>query len=213
MPLFSDAFAMLGISLVLCAGWVRLLSLGYNLGSAANLRSSSWVKGLTLAFFVALCVPRIGANLPIVAYIRGISSDLSVTLVVLCCWSLCHRAYGLAAISQREQTAVMLAVAGAALFMYPLALGWGNWDAYRLGWGNTLEAWGMWLALLALCFVCWVKNLQVLPVLITLALLAWTLGLMESGNLWDYLLDPWLSVFALGFVFIKYLCVFFRRSH
>jgi hypothetical protein len=44
-----------------------------------------------------------------------------------------------------------------------------------------------------------------LPALVALALLAWSLDLMESGNLWDYLLDPWLSVFALGFVFIKFV--------
>ncbi len=205
MPLLTDVFAMLGIGLVLCAGFVRLLGLG----RAANLSTSNGVKWLALTVFVALCVPVVGA-LPVVAFVRGISSDLSITLVALCFWSLCHRSCGLAAISPREQTTVMLAVAGAALFMYPLALGWGSWDAYRLGWGN---AWGMWLALLALCLLCWVKKWHALPALIALALLAWCLGLMESGNLWDYLLDPWLSVFALGFVFIKYLRLFFRRLH
>ncbi len=209
MPLLTDVFAMLGIGLVLCAGFVRLLSLG----RTANLSASNGAKWLVLAIFVVLCVPGVGAALPVVAYVRGISSDLSITLVALCFWSLCHRSYGLAAISQREQTAVMLAVAGAALFMYPLALGWGPWDAYRLGWGNVQGAWGMWLSLLSLCLVCWVKKWHALPALIALALLAWCLGLMESGNLWDYLLDPWLSVFALGFVFIKYLQVFFRRLH
>jgi hypothetical protein len=45
--------------------------------------------------------------------------------------------------------------------------------------------------------------LQVLPALVATALLAWSLGLLESGNLWDYLLDPWLSIYALAYVVHK----------
>jgi hypothetical protein len=95
----------------------------------------------------------------------------------------------------------MGAVALAALFLYPMALGWGDWDAYGPGWGS----WGMLLTLALLCAACLAKGLKVLPALIALALTAWSLGLMESGNLWDYLLDPWLSIFALGHVVLPVL--------
>ena len=40
-------------------------------------------------------------------------------------------------------------------------------------------------------------GLRLLPLLLALALLAWTAGLMESRNLWDYLLDPWLAFASL----------------
>jgi hypothetical protein len=131
--------------------------------------------------------------------VRGITADLSITLIALALWRICHLALGFRAVSKREEIAVMTVVAIAALFLYPLALGWGDWDAYSPGWGS----WGMLLVLLGLCLVSWAKGLRVLPALVALALTAWSFGLMGSGNLWDYLLDPWLSIFALIYVFIK----------
>jgi preprotein translocase subunit SecE len=109
--------------------------------------------------------------------------------------------------SKREQMMVLAVIALAALFLYPLALGWGDWDLYQPGWGS----WGMLLALLLICLACWANGLWVLPTLVALAMIAWSLDLMESGNLWDYLLDPWLSAFALGRVFIKCLQFALRR--
>jgi hypothetical protein len=35
------------------------------------------------------------------------------------------------------------------------------------------------------------------PVLIALGLFAWAIGVLESTNLWDYLIDPWLAVGAI----------------
>ena len=194
MPMFSDAFALLGISLVLCAGLLALLTAGRVVGAQVM-----WMKLLTALCFALLWIPLGEANIPVVAYVRGITADLSITLMALAVWRIGQFAFGWRASSRQEQVTVMTAVAVAALFLYPMALGWGDWDAYRPGWGS----WGMLLALLVLCAVCWAKGLWVLPALVALALLAWTFGLMESGNLWDYLLDPWLSLFALGFVFIK----------
>jgi hypothetical protein len=74
-----------------------------------------------------------------------------------------------------------------------VALGWGDWDAYRLGWGSL----SLWATLLALSLVFWIKGLRLLLLLVGLALLAWSAGLMESTNLWDYLIDPWLALAAL----------------
>lgn len=190
----TDAFAMLGISLVLCAGLLTLLS--------------AWNGKLTAVLvFALLWIPMGAANIPVVAYVRGITSDLSITLITLAVWRMGHLALGWRAIAKQEQTALMAVIAVAALFLYPLALGWGDWDAYRTGWGS----WGMLLGLLVLCSVCWVKGLRVLPALVALALLAWSFGLMESTNLWDYLFDPWLSIYALSFVFIKCAQRIFKR--
>lgn len=203
LPL-TDAFAMLGINLVLSAGVLALFT---------TLRVADmpliWAKLLTVLCFVLLWIPLGTASIPLAAYVRGITSDLSITFIALAVWSMGRRALGWPTNPTHEQVAVMAAVAVSALFLYPMSLGLGDWDAYRPGWGS----WGMLLALLALCVVCWVKGLRVLPALVALALLAWSMGLMESTNLWDYLLDPWLSIFALGFVFIKCMQVAFNRLH
>ena len=199
-PPLTDFVAMLGINLVLCAGCLRLLSW--------KAITRAWAKWLTAVFFVVLWLPLGAAQLPVVAYIRGISSDLSITLVVMACVGLSHRVLGTPAITGRERTAVLIAVSTAAVFLYPLALGWGDWDAYRPGWGST----GMCLVLLLVSLVCWFKGLRLLPTLVALALLAWTAGVMESGNLWDYLIDPWLVMSALLFVLLKYIRLLFKTA-
>ena len=195
----TDAFAMLGISLVLCS---RLMAWLYA-WRVTRLRAMSVKLGVVFCFAL-MWIPLGQPYMPAAAYVRGITADFSITLIALAVWRLFHLSMGWRAIAKHEETAVMAATAATALLLYPLALGLGDWDAYRPGWGS----WGMLLALLVLCTVCWVKGLRVLPALVALALLAWTFGLMESTNLWDYLLDPWLSVFALGHlarkVFIKY---------
>ena len=186
LPPLTDLAALLGIDLVLCAAGLRLLT-GRN-GVA------SWAKWSVAACFLVLWFPVGAAHLPLLAYIRGISSDLSMTLVALACLGLCQRLFGIPAVARREKTAFNAVVVLAASFLYPLALGWGDWDAYRAGWGSF----GMLGGLLALSLMFWIRGLRLLPVLVGLALLAWSAGLMESTNLWDYLVDPWLAIAALG---------------
>jgi len=184
LPPLTDLAALLGIDLVLCAGCLRLLG--------GQCGATRWAKWVTAVCFLLLWLPVGAAHLPLLAYIRGISSDLSMTLVALACLGLCQRLLGMPAVARREQMALLGVVAVAAVFLYPLALGWGDWDAYRAGWGSF----GMWGALLVLSLVCWIKGLRLLPLLLGLSLLAWSAGLMESNNLWDYLIDPWLAIAA-----------------
>ena len=155
-----------------------------------------------------MLVPIPSAGIALAGYFRGFVGDLSITLLVFSVWSLCHRLFGVESIGKRELTALLVVAGAAALLLYPTALGWGDWDAYRLGWGS----WWLLSALLALCAVSVWIGLRVLPALIALALLAWSAGLMESGNLCDYLLDPWLSAFALVFIFIKCSQSLFKHS-
>ncbi len=185
LPPLTDLVALLGIDLVLCAAGLALLT-----GQRGVMR---WAKWIGAVCFLLLWVPVGTAHLPLLAYIRGISSDLSITLVALACFGLSRRLFGVPAIASREKMALNGVVAVAAVVLYPTALGWGNWDAYRLGWGSL----GLWGILLALSLVFWIKGLRLLPMLLGLALLAWSAGLMESSNLWDYLIDPWLAITAL----------------
>ena len=194
MLTLTDAFAMLGVALALYAAGVRVLTKR----TAVFTPSIAQVLGSALVLTVLL-VPSRG-DVSITAYVRGFSSDLSITLVVLAVWSLLNKFGCSQPMYDRELKALMVPIAAAALVLYPTALGWGDWDAYRLGWGS----WGFLFTLLALCALCFIQGLRVLPALVALALLAWSFGLMESGNLWDYLMDPWLSAYALVFVCLKF---------
>ena len=186
MPPLTDFFALLSIDLVLCAGCLRLLS--------GRQGAGRWAKWTAAFCFVVLWLPVGAAQLPVLASIRGISSDLSVTLVALACLGMCQRLFGFSAPARRETMALAGVLAAAAVVLYPSALGWGDWDAYRSGWAS----YGMWASLLVLSLFCWVQGLRLVPLLAGLSLLAWSAGLMESANLWDYLIDPWLAVAALA---------------
>ena len=212
LPPLTDLVALMGIALVLCTGCLRLLDFmrrGSGVaGVTLSTRSAKWVAAIC---FVVLWCPVGSAQLPLVAYIRGISSDLSITLVALACLNLRQRLLGLGAFDLRERMAVNAVVGVAALLLYPLALGWGDWDAYRVGWGAP----GMWVGLLVLSLFFWAQGLRLVPILVALALLAWRFGLLESTNLWDYLLDPWLAFAALFQCvnwFARHVLARFRRT-
>ena len=195
MIALTDAFATSGVALVLCAGVLRLAYASKTLATMLRYPRSALAGLLLLILLWPALTP-----ISLAAYVRGISSDLSITLVVLSVWSLLESLKVARPMHQHEFAALMFAVAAGALILYPAALGWGDWDAYRLGWSS----WLLWAALMVLSAVCWFAGLVVLPSLMALAMLAWAFNLMESNNLWDYLLDAWLSFYALGFVFIKF---------
>lgn len=184
LPPLTDLVALLGINLVLCAAVARLLCGGRGM--------QSWMRWILAVIFIVQCLPLGPAHIPALAYIRGVSSDLSITLVLLACLGLSRRLRGLPVMAGPESTSVSIVVALAALLLYPAALGWGDLDTYQPGYGSPT----MLLALLALCVVCWVRGLRLLPLLVSAAMLAWAAGLMESTNLWDYLMDPWLAASA-----------------
>ena len=188
-PALADFVALAGIALVASAACLQLPGLTSGSDGRANAKGR-WLAGIC---FVVMWIPVGAPQLPVAAYIRGVTSDFSVSLLALAALGLSVRLLGLKLFEKREHRAVCYAIAAAALFLYPLALGWGDWDAYRLGWGSM----AMWAGLLLLCVVCWVTGLRLLPLLIALAVACWTVQLMESTNLWDYLFDPWLVVVAI----------------
>ena len=189
-PPLTDFVAMAGIVLVACAVCLRLYGLVFTTTDLADAKSR-WLVGIC---FVVMWIPLGVAHLPVAAYVRGVTSDFSVSLVVLATLNLFSRLFSLKLFDRRERQAVFYGVAATALFLYPLALGWGDWDAYRLGWGSA----AMWAGLLLVCVVCWVAKLRLLTLLIGLAMVSWTAQLMESTNLWDYLFDPWLATAAIA---------------
>ena len=174
LPPLNDLIALLCIALVLSAGCLRLLSWRYGV--------TLWAKCITAAFFVMLWCPAGDAQLPLVAYVRGISSDLSISLVAIACLGIYQRVSDASLIDDRERHAANFAFAAFALFLYPSALGWGDWDAYRLGWGAP----GMWVALLVVSLACWGRGFPT----ITIRSVAFR---RRRSNVWPELTssDPW----------------------
>lgn len=188
----TDFFALAGIDLVVCAVWLCFL----HRASAPGARASMRVIGAVVVVFFVLWIP-LGssgsAKLPVLGYLRGFFSDFSTTSLVLASLAIGRRLTGAAPIARREHAGLFGAICVASLVLYPTALGWGNWDAYRLGWYSPLL--GATLAAVALAGV--VAGVRLVPLAVAAAVFTWAAGAMESGNLWDHLLDPWLALLAL----------------
>ena len=92
-----------------------------------------------------------------------------------------------------ERFVFAVLVASGAFVLYPMALGVGLYDPYRLG----FESWGFLAVLFALSCALWHRALYLPLVCILAAVMGQTLGLLESENLWDYLFDPWLVGYTI----------------
>ena len=76
---------------------------------------------------------------------------------------------------------------------YPLALGLGMFDPYVWGYGSL----GFLIGVVLFALLCgvfgWTKGVWIFAI----AIIAWAGHLHESTNLWDYLLDPLLALWAI----------------
>jgi len=138
----------------------------------------------------------LGMELPLVAYVRGVIGDLSIVTMLLLWTSL---------LPGRKPTplAFKVSVACIAIVFYPLALGLGMIDPYAWGYGSIL----FFIAVLLFAVVCGLANWSKGVWMIAISILAWAAHWHESANLWDYLLDPFLAIWALMAVF----GVFYKR--
>ncbi|HSM98962.1 MAG TPA: hypothetical protein VLS47_08110 [Gallionella sp.] len=148
------------------------------------------------AVFVLMLIP--SGGMPPAAYLRGVSGDLSITTMVLLWCALLRPWRGGVAVEAGHRFALPALIALAALVLYPLALGAGAYDPYRLGYGDTQFL----AALLLVALVAWSRKATLLALCIALATLAWACGWYESDNLWDYLIDPFVAVYALATVML-----------
>ena len=129
----------------------------------------------------------LGMELPLAAYVRGVVGDLSIVTLLLLWTSLLSA-------SKSTPLAFKLAIVLIAIAFYPLALGLGMIDPYAWGYGSI----AFFIAVLFFALVCGLANWSKGVWIIAIAILAWAAHWHESANLWDYLLDPFLAIWALA---------------
>ncbi len=149
---------------------------------------------LLLAGLLVTTLVPIGTGLSLAHYARGLTDELSIVtlLWLLACvgcsfgwlprWSQAHA----------WQLWSVFALLGVAL--YPAAMGVGMVDSY--GWGYA-PRWLIGLVGLLTLGLLLLGNLLGV-VLLTLASMAFMLGIKASDNYWDYLLDPFVVLYCLG---------------
>jgi len=138
---------------------------------------------ITNLFFWSL---GLGMELPLAAYVRGVVGDLGIVTTLLL-WT------SLLSVSKSTPLVFKLAIALIAIVFYPLALGLGMMDPYAWGYGSI----AFFITVLFFALVCGLANWSKGVWIIAIAILAWSAHWHESANLWDYLLDPFLAIWAL----------------
>ncbi len=125
-------------------------------------------------------------ELPLSAYVRGVTGDLSIVSMLLLWGSILPFA-------KKTPLGFKVPVALVAVLFYPLALGFGMFDPYAWGYGSI----GVLISVILFATFCglaaWNKGVWIFSI----AMIAWTSHWHESANLWDYLLDPFLAIWAL----------------
>ena len=124
-------------------------------------------------------------ELPLAAYVRGVVGDLSiVTMLLLWCTLLPG--------NQSTPWAFKLSLVIIAIAFYPFALGLTMSDPYAWGYGSIPFLIGV----LAFALICGLANWTKGVWMIGIAIIAWGVHWHESANLWDYLFDPVLVLWA-----------------
>jgi hypothetical protein len=177
-PLAAIAFSFLvpalGLALILATVARR---------AGLHPRGTGWCAGLILCSLAIVAVPVNG--LPLARSLAGIVDHWSVPTTVLLAAAPIQRLFGIELLQRQDRQAAWLFGALAGLLLYPLALGWGPFDPYILGWhfGPLFVAVAVLASVLILRRNCF-------GVVLVLAIAAWHLQAAESGNYWDCLIDP-----------------------
>lgn len=146
------------------------------------------IAGLTV-LFIFLPV----SGLSIVQWLRSALGDLSVPTLAILINIIAQRLFNFEILNPVSRSSMLMGVVLAGMVFYPLALGVSAYDPYQLGYSPVLMP-----ALLAMFSIAaWFKSRRDLAVILLLPLLAYNLKLLESTNLWDYLIDPILMVYAM----------------
>ena len=150
-----------------------------------------WFGWLPIAAAAVVLVPVEG--IPLGRWLHGLSFTASIPLLALLLDRVMGPLVGRSLFDARaERTAIWFGIL-AGLLLYPCALGLGPFDPYALGWrtpgvAHAVAAVGGLLALFDNRF--------------GIALVAagglWQIGLLESANAWDHVVDPVYFVTAVG---------------
>lgn len=148
--------------------------------------------GAPLLLFAAAFLP-LGEPGPS-AYLYAYTGALSLPTLALVAALIGRRLWALEILPQRDRRAMLTGAAIAGVVLYPMALGLGPFDPYAAGFSGPLLP----LLLAVAAAAGWWRGLRAAAVVLLAVLGGWLLALGESQNLWDYLLDAWLWLYALA---------------
>jgi len=148
--------------------------------------------------FLILIIPFSG--LPVFYYLRGMTGDLSVITVMILSGVIISKFYNIEILNKNSADYFYFTVFVTGTIFYTTSLGYGQFDPYGLAYGSLILPSGL---LIFSALLIWKKQYG-LVMLLVIPVIAYEIGILESNNIWDYLLDPFLWLYATGRT-IKYL--------
>lgn len=194
--LAQQAFGLSGQALIVALGVLLL----------PGIRHLPWKLRAGLSVLVVCVVLAVPLNgLILAGYVRGFFGDFSAVSWMVMLAAVIRRAGGptLLDAADRRRLWWLAAIGGAVL--YPMTAGLTVFDPYALGYQPLV------LVIALVPIMLWLAVIRSrLLWLLALAVLAFDLHLLESPNLWDYLLDFWLALYAWGWLVAQALRLLVR---
>jgi len=153
---------------------------------------TGWIPTVALASASSLMVNLPIGGLPVGRWLFSLFPNPSIPLIALLLSWVLKNAFQLNLLDMSAIQTCRLFSLLAGVILYPMALGIGAFDPYFAGWHFS------WLFVILLCvtlLLLFFKNRFSVVLLATI--LAYDLHLLESSNLWDYLVDPILVLVAI----------------
>ncbi len=190
--ILSQVLPHLGAALILVCTTVALMRAA---GTALKVRQVAAPVLLLL-----LLIPLGPYNLT--HFVRVFVGDLSITALIVLSILLIDGLTGRHLLPRKALLEVAVVLVATALVLYPTALGLTYFDLYRFGYHPVVLG-----PVLFVVFAATAWSGRVLaPTLLGAGFVAFSLGFLESDNLWDYLLDPVICIYCL------YLVIRHRRE-
>lgn len=149
------------------------------------------ISGVSALLLLGLFFPISGLTFS--QLLRSAVGDLSVLTLVIFTNILAQSLFNHNFLKSTSHNSLLLWVTLSGVAFYPLALGVSQFDPYRLGYAPVLMS----VILCMISIYSWLGAKRDLAVIILIPLIAFNLHLLESDNLWDYLMDPILFIYAV----------------
>ena len=156
------------------------------------------VRWTVLGISAVLGFFKIG-DLRLIAYPGGVLGDLSITTQILLASVIVKQVLRIDILSARDRSSVFLPAAAGGVVLYPLSSGLTMLDIYSLGFEST----ALLIGLAVLAVMGWYLRPGA-AIVIPVSVIAFNFGWLTSTNVWDYLLDPMLALFAWGWLLIVF---------
>ena len=182
--IFVFSFVFPFLLLIAVTQWV-MKRLGKNV--------SGWITMLLIALASGILVVLPISGLPVGRWLTTFFPNPSIPLTALLFSRTVKHSFQIKLLDSKALHTCRFFSLLAGIALYPMALGAGPLDPYSAGWHFS---WLFVLLLVITLGLLFFKNRFSIVLLATI--LAYNLHLLESSNLWDYLIDPVLFFISVG---------------